>query len=285
MNVFRLAIVLSDEALAQALARAIAKEYPTIHAVIGEAADADFTIRDEFLGAPAPVREIVDRALAASGKTFSFPERASSCPVTAFTSGGGGRGVSSCAKLYAAFRAQEGRRVLLLSFDPYLAPTDEQAGMGLLRTVLEGSDLPLKAACVCDENGCFFPAQSARRNLFHELTEEDAARFLTLCEDSGEWDEIVLDVPRALSGWRQRMNQCERQVVLCCEQGLQGDADMAAWEELSELGDIADAQDKERPFLVRFTPGVDETLTEGACDLYGQLGCEVRELAQRLALC
>ena len=72
MNEFKLAIQLSDEALASALARAIAKDYPYIRVSIGETEDADFTIRDAFLGKPAPVREIVDRAFAASGKEFFY---------------------------------------------------------------------------------------------------------------------------------------------------------------------------------------------------------------------
>ena len=62
MNEFRLALVLSDEALASALARAIAKEYRYVLVHIGEWDEADYTIRDGFLGGPAPVWEISPQA-------------------------------------------------------------------------------------------------------------------------------------------------------------------------------------------------------------------------------
>ena len=75
MNSFQLSIVLSDEALAAALARAVAKEYPYVQVTVGEKEDADFTIRDEFLGTQAPVREIMDRVLAISGRDFPFDRR------------------------------------------------------------------------------------------------------------------------------------------------------------------------------------------------------------------
>ncbi|MBQ3809650.1 MAG: hypothetical protein II839_02385, partial [Kiritimatiellae bacterium] len=51
---------LSDEALASALARAIAKEYRYVLVHIGEWDEADYTIRDGFLGGPAPVWETPD---------------------------------------------------------------------------------------------------------------------------------------------------------------------------------------------------------------------------------
>ena len=281
MDIFRLSIALSDPALASALARAIAKEYAYIHAVIGETEDADFTIRDEFLGAPAPVREIVDRALAASGKSFSFPSRPSSCPLTSFTAGGGGRGVSTFALYYAAVLAQE-KRVLLLTFDPYAPPTDSLAGMELLHCVLDGRTAPLKAACIPDASGIFRPAQSSLHNLFFDMTAEEIASFLEKAEDSGEWDEIVLDVPRGHPHWKQILNMCERRIVLCCSDGATFDPDEAAYRELQEL-EMLMGPGETLPLLWLHFLRKDEPIPKGEPDLCSQFGCEVSSFAQKLA--
>ena len=280
MNEFKLAIQLSDEALASALARAIAKDYPYIRVSIGETEDADFTIRDAFLGKPAPVREIVDRAFAASGKEFFYPQKPSSCLFTAFTSGGGGRGVTSCSRLYAQARAGDGRKVLHVSFDPYAMPTDETAGMELLHKVLGGSRLPLKAGCIAAEEGFYVPAQSSWHNLFAQLSAEEAAAFLEDAEDSGEWEEVVLDVPRASSSWKELMGMCERQIVLCGE-GIWQMADDAAYEELRYRKEtIADGDAPPDLLRIAARPTGMEWSSE---DLFSEWGCEVRRLAQTLA--
>ena len=280
MNIFHLSIVLSDEALAGALARAVAKEYPYVQVAIGEKEDADFTIRDEFLGAPAPVREIMDRVFALSGKEFDFPCRPDNCPFTAFTAGGGGRGVSLCASLYASWRTTQGKRVLFCSFDPYLQPSDPQAGMALLKKVTGGSSLPLKAACVVTENGVYIPAQSLERNLLHELTEEDAEAFLHGLENSGEWDEVVLDVPRAYGYWKNVMDMCETRVVVLSADPLAQKADEAALRELL-AAETKDSGNKP-PRTLRFCPTEDDAVRNGRPDLYGQLGCEVSALAKQM---
>ena len=282
MNEFHLAIQLQDEALARALARAIAKEYPYVRAVIGESEGADFTIRDDFLGAPAPVREILDRAMAASGKEFSFARKPESCPMTAFTAGGGGRGVSSCAGLYAAHRARERKAILLLCFDPYAPVTDPSAGMDLLRRVTKGGVYPLKTACVQGPDDVYRPAQSTVRNLLHELTAEDAAILLQNAEDSGEWDEVVLDVPRAYGNWREILNMCERNVAVFGERGFGAEADEAAFAELKSLSAVGTDRSS-GPSVYRFQPGLDMEMTGIDTDLHSALGCEVKELAQQLA--
>lgn len=269
MNTFTLAIDLSDEALAAALARAVAKAYPYVQVTVGEKADADFTIRDGFLSTPAPVREIMDRVLAQCGKELIPEKRPDSCPFTAFTAGGGSRGVSSCASLYASCRAAQGKNVLLLSLDPYRKPTDPQAGMALLKAVTGGRKLPFKAACCAREDGVYVPAQSTQRNLLHELTADDAASFLHNIEDSGEWDEVVLDIPRAYGCWQDVMNMCENQIVVASCDSREAWKDEAALLELQETA-------------VRFAPGEDAALRGGQTDLYGQLGCEVSALAQQL---
>ncbi len=279
MNVFRLSICLGDEALASALARAVAKEYPYVEVFIGEEPLADFTIRDEFLGAPAPVREIMDRVLAASGKDFGFENDPSSCLFTAFTAGGGGRGTSSCAKAYGRVRAgQEGKTVLLLGFDPYYPPTDPQAGMNLLRCAAAGGSVPLKASCIPDSFGLYTPAQSTHRNLLHEMEPEEIAIFLENVENSGEWDEVVLDVPRACSCWRQIMNMCERRIVVYSDRNEEAGMDEAAYQELNLLKEP-------ETMLLRFAPQQDPYWDEGTGDLYGPLGSEVKALAQELASC
>lgn len=281
MKEFRLSIDLADDALAKALARAIAKEYRYVNVTIGQKDNADFTIQDGFLDTPAPVREIMDRVFALSGKDFAFERKADSCPFTAFTAGGGGRGVSSCAALYAHALADQGRKnVLLLSFDPYLTPNDPQAGMALLQKIVGGMRSPLKAACVAAEDGVCVPAQCTEHNLLHQLNTEDAARFLQAVEDSGEWDAVVLDVPRAYSSWKDVMNMCETQVVL-----VSGFADDAVKDEAArrELQETADGAASRPPAVRAFSPGMDASFRFGQTDLYGQLGCEVRTLAQQLA--
>ncbi len=281
MNIFKLAICLSDEALAGALARAIAKEYAYVHVYLGEWDEADYTMRDGFLTAPEPVESILERVFSVSGKAFSFPRRPDSCPFTAFTAGGGGRGVSTCAKLYAAFAAQEGRRrILYLSFDPYLAETDPQAGMALLHKVLEGDPMPLKAACRL-QDGYYSPVQAAVRNLFCELDLETTAAFLQTAEDSGEWDEVVLDIPRAHSDWQSLLSMCETCIVVCPAAGEEQAADLAVREELSMLQAVENGRKTD---LIRFPVSRTFLWEEGGADRYGPLGCEVRELAQQLAM-
>ena len=272
MNSLQLSIVLQDDALAAALARAIAKEYPYVCVTVGEKDDADFTIRDDFLGTPAPVREIMDRVLAMTGKDLIGQKRPDSCPFTAFTSGGGGRGVSTCAALYASELAAGKRKVLLLSLDPYREPTDPQAGMALLKAVLGGARIPLRPACVTSEYGYYQPAQSGFSNLLHQLDYADAEVFFHSIEDSGEWDDVILDVPRAYSGWKEVLSMCETQVVVFSEDRFLVRQDDAAFAELQESADP-----------VRFSPARDDALQNGQADRYGQLGCEVKELAQQLA--
>ena len=280
MNPFRLSIDLSDEALAAALARAVAKEYPYVQVTIGEKESADFTICDDFLGTPAPVREIMDRVLALSSRDFPFDRRPDSCPFTAFTAGGGGRGVSTCASLYASFQASQGKRLLLMSLDPYVAPTDPQAGMALLKKVTAGAKIPMKAACIEKEDRLFVPAQSGPRNLLHQLNAEDAASFFHGIEDSGEWDETVLDVPRAYGYWEDLMNMCETQIVVVSSEPQLAKTDEAAFLQLQETADrCADRP----PRVIRFAPSWDSALRSGQSDLFGQLGCEVKVLAQQLA--
>ena len=269
MNTFQLAIDLSDEALAAALARAVAKEYPYVKVTVGSCEDADFTIRDEFLSTPAPVREIMDRVLAQCGRELIADKRPDSCPFTAFTAGGGGRGVSSCASLYASCRAAQGKTVMLLSFDPDTAPSDPQAGMALLKAVTGGGRIPLKAACVAREDGVYVPAQSMQRNLLYELTAEDVAVFLHAVEDSGEWDEVVLDVPRAYGYWQDVLNMSETKIVIVSYDPQRAWQDETALRELQETA-------------VRFAPAEDVSLRSGQPDLYGQLGCEVSALAKQL---
>ena len=281
MNAFQLSIVLSDEALAAALARAVAKEYPYVQVTVGETENADFTIRDEFLGTPAPVREIMDRVLALSGKDFAFVPKEDSCPFTAFTAGGGGRGVTACAGLYASFQASRKKRVLLLSLDPYAPPTDSQAGMALLKKVTTGAKAPMKAACIEKEDGLFVPAQSGCRNLLHQLDAGDAAAFFRGIEDSGEWDEVVLDVPRAYWYWEELMDMCETRIVVVSADPLCGQMDEAAFLQLQKGAERAmDCP----PRTVRFAPAQDASARAGQLDLYGQLGCEVSALAQQLAV-
>ena len=280
MNSFQLSIVLSDEALAAALARAVAKEYPYVQVTVGENEDADFTIRDEFLGTPAPVREIMDRVLAISGKDFAFDRKPYSCPFTAFTAGGGGRGVSTCASLYASCKASQGKRVLLMSLDPYVMPTDPQAGMELLRKVTGGANIPMKAACTEREGNLFVPAQNGFRNLLHQLNAEDAAAFFRGIEDSGEWDETVLDVPRAYGYWEDLMNMCETQIVVVSADPQTAQMDEAAFHQLEETAERCGARP---PRVVRFAPAWDDSVRAGDPDPYGQLGCEVKALAQQLA--
>lgn len=280
MKEFDLSIQISDEALAAAMARAIAKEYPYVNVTVGETEDPDFILRDDFLSTPMPVREIMDRVLAASGKELIPERKPDSCPFTAFTSGGGGRGVTTCACFYAQTRAMEDARVLFLSFDPYLQPTDPQAGMELLHCAAGGARLPLRAACVADDTGLYVPAQSTDRNLLHELTAEDAAAFLESLEDSGEWDEVVLDVPRAVSYWKELMNMCERRILVGRGEGDPADADEAAYRELLAL---AQGDGENATVLLRFMPPYDESVPEGQRDPYGPLGCEVKKLAKQLA--
>ena len=282
MNEFRLALVLSDEALASALARAIAKEYRYVLVHIGEWDEADYTIRDGFLGGPAPVWEIVDRALAASGKTFHFQRKPGSCPITAFTAGGGGRGVTLCSVIYSAIAAKgEKRSVLQISFDPYAPGTEPERGMYLLETILGGSSLPLQPACRKMEEGYYVPSQQTVNNVFFELDAQTVASFLQTAEDSEEWDEIVLDVPRSYPHWREVMSMCENCVVVYSRREDQRFADDAAYAELSLLAE-------QRPVgasvqkLLRIEPPEDPGVQTAFPDPLGPLGCEVRELAQRL---
>ena len=279
MNVLKLSISLQDAALAGALAKAIAKEYSYVEVAIGETDDADFTIRDEFLAVPAPVREIMDRVFALCGKDLTSVKRPDSCPFVAFTAGGGGRGVSTCACLYASLRAEDADgEILLLSLDPYCETTDPNAGMSLLRKVTEGSRIPLKAACVRHDRGFYRLAQHSNVNLLHRLTLEDVAVFLHEIEDSGEWAEVVLDVPRAYAHWRELMNMCETQIVVFSQDASLAQFDEEAFSELQES-----VPDLSAPKHMRFAPNHDLALNEGDADLYGQLGCEVKALAQQLA--
>ena len=284
MNEFRLALVLSDEALASALARAIAKEYRYILVHIGEWEEADYTIRDGFLGGPAPVWEIVDRALAASGKIFDFPRKPGSCPVTGFTSGGGGRGVSLCTAFYSAIAARGNERsVLQISFDPYVPGGEPGRGMYLLEKVLGGSALPLGPACSKREEGYFMPAQQTANNVFFELDAETAASFLQTAEDSGEWDEIVLDVPRGYPHWREIMSMCENCVVVFSREEWLRFADDAAYEELSLLAELR-PEGASPQKLLRLEPPEDPSVQLPFPNPLGPLGCEVKALAERLEI-
>lgn len=281
METIRFAIDLQDRDLAAALARAIAADYPYIHAALGEnPGDADFTITDDFLGSPAPVREIVSRALAACGKTLDWKENAGSCPFTAFTSACGGRGVSSCSLLYAKAVASEGKTVLLISFDPYVLENDTQAGMALLHALKSGAKLPLKAACIQSEHGFHVPAQSLIRNALHECSWQELQQFFANIEDSAEWDEVVLDVPRAFGAWREVMRSCERQVIVSTDAGrcdALAKKEDALYKELSAM-----EADGQPAALARFCPQWDDAFSAADADLYGQLGSEVRTLARSL---
>ena len=283
MEHLKLAFDLSNGELAAALQRGIAAEYPMLELVSG-AEGADFVLTDEFLGGPAPVRVIVERIFTACAKQLVGERMPGSCRFAGFTAGMGGCGVSTAAELLGRIMASGAQqRVLYLSFDPYAAHTDPNAGMQLLRSVADGRRVPLKSACVRDEYGMYRPAQSVCSNLLFQLSKEEAAALLQTAEDSGEWDLVVLDVPRAHRDWLCLMNMCEVQILvepLSAKRRLALDL---AEESLRAAADSGENPSEKRPAILHFRPCEDSSARDGHADLYGPLGCEVRELAKRMA--
>ena len=192
--------------------------------------------------------------------------------------------MSTCAAVYSAIAARGGERnVLQISFDPYVPERETAPDLSLLEAVLSGGVLPLKPLCRKAEDGFYYPAQQTANNVFFALDAETVASFLQLAEDSGEWDEIVLDIPRGDPHWREIMNMCESCVVVYSREESCRFADDAAYEELSVLADLQqDGAPSQR--LLRIAPPEDESLRTGFPDLLGPLGCEVKALAQQLEI-
>ena len=138
----------------------------------------------------------------------------------------------------------------------------------------------MKAACIERGDNLFVPAQNGFRNLLHQLNAEDAAVFFRGIEDSGEWDEVILDVPGAYGYWEELMNMCETQIIVVSADPQDAQKDEAAFQQLQET---ADRCVERPPRVVRFTPAWDVSVRDGDPDPYGQLGCEVKTFAQQLA--
>ncbi|MCR4804803.1 MAG: hypothetical protein K5981_04030 [Clostridia bacterium] len=283
MEHLKLAFDLGNAQLASALQRGIASEYPDIDLTEDKDA-ADFVLTDDFLGGPAPVRVIVERILASCSRQLIGERRPGSCRFTGFTAASGGCGVSTVSVLLGRILASQAQqRVLYLSFDPYAPPTDPEAGMQLLRAASDGKRVPLKSACAADEYGLYRPLQSIGSNLLFSLDLRQAANLLETAEDSGEWDEVILDVPRAHRDWLSLMNMCEVQVLLDPASGSRHFAADLAEQSLREAAKGSAGDGDALPALLHFVPCEDGSARDGKPDLYGPLGCEVRELAKQMA--
>lgn len=279
MKKFRLAIDLSDRQLGLAIARAVCREFSFAEVHAGRLPEADFTIEDGFLSGPEPVAETLSRAVAASGLDIKYRRKPGSCRFTLFTSVRGGAGVSSASVAYSRILSCEyGLKVLRLSFDPYLLPSGKSGASALLARTLEGLRAPIEAMCSEDEFRVLEPAQDGAENVFHEMKLEDIAEFLRIAEDDEGVDRVVLDVPRSFRYWKEMVSMCELRVLL-----VPGDADRAASERASgQMRALAGEEGAGGAGFALFSPAFDPAFRACPRDLYGQYGCEVRELAKRL---
>ncbi len=292
------------------LATIIATNYTCFELLPAESEEADMVINEEIVRSSCGVGEMLTKAAEGLKGDFRFEDRAGLCGFSAFTGGCGGSGVSTCARLYASVRAAfERKRVLLLSLDPYVEQTSgregKQAGDGegqaaggrqdsikgwqsgsesapgsgaerIIAKILEGKNFSFFPACSPDSCGLYAPRYDSPRNPLFAMEAEDLEKLFICLEDSGDWDEVVIDLPRANSGWLDIMNMCEKRVVIFPADERTAFARLAL-EEL-ECGSVRCAGD--RNYI--FEPARHEG-GQAAVDIYGPAGCEVRKLAEAMA--
>lgn len=283
MKRIKLAIRVSDNEFAETLARMVAMSYGCFEILSEESEDADMVIDDDIAHSSERILEMLTKAAKGLDEDFRFDDRAGLCGFTAFTSGCGGSGVSTSARLYGSVRsALEGKKVLLLSLDPYVGRSGSEAESGeygadtVIAQIMEGRNLSMLPACISDACGLYVPRYGSPRNPLFAMPAEELEKLFICLEDSGDWDEVVIDMPRASRDWLDIMYMCEKRVVIFPADERAVFAQLAL-EEL-ECGSASCAGN--RNYI--FEPSRCES-GEAASDIYGPAGCEVRKLAKAMA--
>lgn len=283
MRRLKLAIKVSDDELAGTLARIIASNYACFELMAPESVDAEMVIDDDIARSSFRIGEMLTKAAKGLQGDFHFGDRAGLCGFTAFTSGCGGSGVSTSARLYGSVRsALEGKKVLLLSLDPYVGRLGSEAESGeygaetVIAQIMEGRNLSMLPACISDACGLYMPQFRCLRNPLFDMSAKEVEKIFICLENSGDWDEVVIDLPRASRDWLDIMNMCEKRVVIFPADERAVFAQLAL-EEL-ECGSAPCAGN--RNYI--FEPSRCES-GEAASDIYGPAGYEVRKLAKAMA--
>ncbi len=197
---------------------------------------------------------------------------ADSCLVTGFTSGSGGCGTSSAAVTYGRILSQfYGYRVLYISLDRMAVKCSpfRNGGREEVFSLLSGRKTvkQLESSFGRDSCGLFYMVQDEDINPCSYLDDTELVKLLTdLC---GTFDRIVLDIPVCAGAAFAALELCDC-VVVCT--GWHPDHTGASEGLINVLKRIRDG-------VISFTAAYDEGYGD---DLFGQLGAEVRELAQTI---
>ena len=188
--------------------------------------------------------------------------------MTGFVSGAGGCGTSTAALMYAGHLSDFlGLKTVYISLDPLCckACASEGPARSLLYSVLfEGGMEDMHSLFVRDSRGVFRMTGEGRENPLGLLSSRDLIRFL---EAAGEEFAItVLDIPLASPFAQELLEVCDNLAVCFGWQEERYAPSEAVFGMLSAR----------RDGVYRFFSSFDEAFS----DPYGQLGAEVRELAQ-----
>ncbi len=283
MRRLKLAIRVSDAELAEVLARIIASSYACFELTAPDSEEVEMVINDELVQSSCGVAEMLSKAAEGLKGDFRFGDRAGLCSFTAFTSGCGGSGVSTCARLYGSMRAAlDGKKVLLLSLDPYITSEGHEAnsGRGIAELITvqmsEGKSISMLPGCISNAHGLYTPRYSCLRNPLFDMSAKELEKIFICLENSGDWDEVVIDVPRASEEWFKVMFMCEKRVFII-------PADERADLTRRAIVDLEyDRAPEEENRNYSFQPARYES-GEEASDVYGPAGYEVRKLAKAMA--
>ena len=122
---------------------------------------------------------------------------------------------------------------------------------------------------------------NGKRNSLTDLNLEELADFLGELAGREDVDEIILDVPCGFKYRKEVLNMCERQIVVYSWQDSRKAYSDAALAELKLISELV----PEPGSIYEFKPLKDEESFIGKePDLLGQLGCEVREFAEKLGV-
>lgn len=283
MRRLKLAIRVSDAELAEVIARIIASSYRCFEILAEESEDAEMVIDDDIARSSFEISEMLTKAAKGLKGDFHFGDRAGLCGFTAFTSGCGGSGVSTCARLYGSMRAAlDGKKVLLLSLDPYITSEgcEANSGRGIAELITvqmsEGKSISMLPGCISNPNGLYTPRYSCLRNPLFDMSAKELEKIFICLEDSGDWDEVVIDIPRASGEWFKVMFMCEKRVFIS-PADERADLTRRAIADL-EYDFAPGAGNRNYTFeLARYES------REEALDIYGPAGYEVRKLAKAMA--
>lgn len=213
-----------------------------------------------------------------------------------FTSGSGGVGTSTSAVILGRILSRlYSRKTLYIAF--------ERSNPFDYAFSFESPNLPLDhllyristGDCACfklineyagkDSYGLYAMSVQSCLNPLALGTEDDVFQLLSVIAEYGNYDRVVLDVPFDFVYWKNIMRLCEKQVI---HYGFREHCHVAsdrAKGEMEELCELDHINAEDRILELRTLRDEDSFIISEHgfdVDIHGQLGAEVRELADRL---